>query len=582
VQVVAFQHCSTALGSSSSGNPPPGGFFYVAYNLGGTCGGLVMISPSTNALTRNPLFCTAGSNGALRGFAVRVNPNSNGYPVAYVLLASGLYKLDTLQGTIPSQPPLIPASSSMTSLISISSQLLLSKQSHATTPLMVADIAQWTWVPITGMPEGTAPSLSYVAATGISPTTTLLVAAYGQRLFRLSTKHCALGKYWDGVGCVSHSCVKIQQCDATQELVNNQCVCLPGYYQPAKGGCLACPIGSFCRNGQMTACSKTGTLTTLAQYSTSANDCICSFTGHYYSAAADDCVQCLPHTWCPNRWVILACPAATSTSLTASSGNQYPVTCTCPPGFTGPMCAACPANSYCPASTAATVYNMAVLYTNITYAQAMPLLTQSLLNYFNSPGTRLSASSSTTFQDLQRILYVDDIRPTNRTLLPSIVVMLQLPTPSLQTWGNVLKLAFLSAGHSYVGTNPSNAMPVVQKDIPNNVPTQCLTGKVPSQPIASTCVCAPGYEANGQQCRPCAANTFKPAPGADTTCAPCPVGLPLGTEDAPSAGAASSIKSHRGAASPPRLPSLPPLLLRCQLNRVLQQGSQPTRLAFPR
>lgn len=549
-RVVGFQHCSAALGSS--GASPSGGYFYVAYNLGtSACGGLVMISPTTGTVTRsmNPSFCTSGGNIPLRGFAVRVNPKSNDYPVAYVLLASGLYKLDTLQGTIPSQPLVPSFSSSLNTLTSLSSELLLSTSTTTTTTttLMVTDIAQWTWVKIAGLPEGTAPSLPTIAATGINPTTTLLVVAYGPRLFRISAKQCPLNKYWDGVACVAHACVKLRQCDITQELVNNQCVCLPGYYQLAKGGCSACPIGSYCRNGQITPCPGT-TLTTLDQYSTSVNDCICSFTGHYYSLAAADCVQCLPNTWCPNRWSILSCPSSTS-SLTASSGNQFPVTCTCQPGFTGPMCAPCPANFYCPSSaTPTTVYNSALVYTNLTSALAMPILIPSLLKYFNTPSTQLLLQLATTVQDLQRILYVADIAPTNHTPLPAIVVMLQLPSPAFQGWGMVLKLAFKgTTGLGYVGTIPTTAIPVQQKDIPNNVPTQCLTGKVPSAPIASTCVCAPGYEANGQQCKPCAANTFKTAPGSDTTCAPCPVGLVSLPASATCAAPAVSAPSNADA-----------------------------------
>jgi hypothetical protein len=105
------------------------------------------------------------------------------------------------------------------------------------------------------------------------------------------------------------------------------------------------------------------------------------------------------------------------------------------------------------------------------------------------------------------------------------MVMVQLPSSTAQFtgWGPLL-LQLLTLSYNVSSVIPTNGVPTVQQGIPANVPLQCLTGKVPSAPIASTCVCAPGYETAGQQCSPCAVNRFKPA-GGPGACAPCPVGL---------------------------------------------------------
>jgi len=99
-------------------------------------------------------------------------------------------------------------------------------------------------------------------------------------------------------------------------------------------------------------------------------------------------------------------------------------------------------------------------------------------------------------------------------------VLVQLPDATTgRAWAQVVQAMNTTA----VTMLPSSwtLMPVQSVSI--NPPTRCLTGKVPSLPVASACVCAPGYETSAQQCAPCAANTFKAAPGPGA-CAPCPLG----------------------------------------------------------
>jgi len=516
IQVVAFLHWSTALGN---GNPQSGGFFYTAFNLGSTCGGLLLFNPITLTVSpsKNPLC--GPSTPPILGFTVCKTVDRT-YPTAYVLLASsGLYKLDLIQGTILSTAsPLINIGNGF--LTSISPQILLLHNKEDNT-LITADTSQWTWNNITALPIGTAPSLPYITTTGLTPTTGFLVAAYGSNLYRINTAQCTLGSYWNGVACVQHSCQRIQQCGVGLELINSQCVCIAGFYQAPPGStteCLPCNKGFYCNNGQSIQCPTTRT--TLFTKSTSINDCICSTTGSYYSPASAVCMTCTPNSWCPDSWSVFKCPGTSAPSTL--TGQQFPVTCSCPAGFTGPACVPCPSNFYCPTTTTSTVYNVAIIYTNITYALAMPVITQTLVTYFNTPGTRLTSIS--TVRDLDSILYVSDIQATNSTPQPSLMVMLQLPTVQ-QSWGTALLSILLASGFKGVTTVPVTGTPVFQSGIPNNVPTQCLTGKVPSSPIASTCICAPGYESNGQQCKACAANTFKEEAGADTSCIPCPVGL---------------------------------------------------------
>ena len=534
LSLVAFTHTSTALGSYI---PQAGGFFYVAYNLGASCGGLLLVNPLT--LTTTPVSTLCGpSVPPLQGLAVRLDLGT-GYPTVFVLLSSGLYQLDTIQGLIPSRA-LIPSSGGgyLTSLSP--NMLLLSASGRA--PL-VADTWEWTWVDIAGLPQGTAPSHPHLAATGISPLAAVLVVAHGSRLFTINTAQCNRGSYYDGVSCVQHSCTKVQQCDPTRELIDNACVCIAGYYE-STGQCKPCPVGSYCFNAKLYACPGSA-LTTLTQQSTSINDCICATTGYYFSIAANDCLQCPSNSWCPDRWSAFPCPGGSLVSTT-TKGSLFPVGCLCQQGFTGPGCVSCPDSAYCPASTS-TVYNLALIYTNITSTLALPLLTPTLLTYFKTPGSLLSSISNA--QDLQSILYLHDLPSTSHTPLPALMVMLQVPNAQFLGWGQALTLVLNEAGFN-VGTLPTDGTPNQRAGIPNNAPTQCLTGKVPTSPIASSCICAPGYEANGQQCSPCAANNFKSAAGSATSCVPCPVGLvslPAAASCLQPAAAASSISSSNGS-----------------------------------
>jgi hypothetical protein len=259
---------------------------------------------------------------------------------------------------MPTQPPLIPAAMLPLAsiLVSVSPDILVSVQDSA---LVVADTMQWAWVALPGLPTGTAPSLAGISATGLSPTSSLLVAAYGSSLFTITASQCGLGSYWNGLRCVPHTCVRVPQCDPTQRLVNNQCVCIPGYYSLQGSLCTPCPTGSYCSGGLKYTCPTGGGLTTLSAQSTSPNDCICSSVGYYYAGSSLTCSTCPANTWCPNRYMLFQCPGGAGSTTT--TGSQFPVGCTCLPGYTGPSCAPCPASSYCPAS-ATTVSNMAVYY----------------------------------------------------------------------------------------------------------------------------------------------------------------------------------------------------------------------------
>jgi hypothetical protein len=117
--------------------------------------------------------------------------------------------------------------------------------------------------------------------------------------------------------------------------------------------------------------------------------------------------------------------------------------------------------------------------------------------------------------------------------------MVQVPADkqsSLDGWRTLLHSLFLSSRTNYTGMSASivgSTVPVV------NPPTACPSGKVPSAPVASTCVCAPGYQtSSAQQCAPCTVNTFKPAAGSADKCLTCPVGL--GTNGATGATACTA------------------------------------------
>jgi len=526
VEVVGLTHSSTALGMNA---PQPGGFFYIAYNRGGACGGLLMVSPAQLAQSE----ASVCGLGALQGLSVRQDPGS-GYPIVFLLVGGALYKLDLVQGLLPSQPVIGASALVSGSLAAISPNILLAVDSSSGA-LVVADALQWTWTALPGLPYGTAPSLQRIASTGLTPTTTLLVVAHEAALFSIAVAQCALGSYWDGVGCVAHTCVRLPQCDSTRKLVNNQCVCIAGYYQsPTSLLCVPCPKGSYCSGGISTACPGP-TLTTLSAYSTSINDCVCASTGYFYSTAAASCLPCPPNAWCPNRWSVFACPGASGSLIVG--GSQFPVVCTCQAGFAGPSCEPCPASFYCPASSTATAVNMAAFFGGVP-PDAIPSIKQALLKYFLTTGSRVT--SVNTLPDLERLLYINVVPPTNQTQ-QGLMVMVQLPNAQITGWKLLLQLLLASSNYT-VSVTPSGDP--IQQTVASNTPAQCLTGKTPASPIASTCVCAPGYTPNAQQCAPCEPNTFKAEQG-DAKCVPCAVGLV-----AAAAGASACTQGELAPASP--------------------------------
>ena len=508
ISVVGLTHSSTGVTDSAE---PLGGYFYVAYNLGGYCGGLLLVSPfQQQVLTSVPGICPTATSPPLQSVAVRLDPAqpSTKYTAVYALVGGALYRLTLGQGTMPASSLIAPSPGGGL-LVSLSSTALLLLN---TSGLQGADTQEWAWVSMAGMPQGTAPFL--LSATPITPTTATLVAAYGGGIYTLGTTQCAVGFYWDGVGCTAQACTQVQQCDATRTLVNNMCVCLPGFFQTSQTlPCSQCLAPSYCNGGTKKSCPSG--LATVAPQASSDNDCLCPATGQYASSATG-CSNCPPNFWCPDRWGLFQCPGTASSS---STGAQFPIGCGCLPGYTGPNCALCPAGFYCPLSSTASASNMAVYYAGVP-PDAIALLRDGLFNFFTLDSSRIATVNSPA--DLDSVLYVKALPATNHTP-QALMVMVQVPSSLQQKvtgWGGLLKQLFDAAHFNYT----LSGQPIQQSAPTVNVPVACLTGKVPSSPVPSTCVCAPGYQTSGQQCAACPANYYK-APSGAGTCIPCAVGL---------------------------------------------------------
>ena len=496
--IASITHAPNAIGSTSA---PQGGFYYVAYNLASTqqCGGIALVSPIAMQVLPAPYTVCDRLNTPLASVAVSMDRLS-GYPSVYVMNQAGaLFQLDLPTGQLP-DTPLLTSASSAASLRVLSQGIFLSIL-NANHQIQLADTLEWTWITdIPGMPAHTAPWL--LSATGLTPSSTLLVSAFGTTLFSLRASICGGHYYWDGTACMPQTCVSIPHCPSNKVFVNSACVCMDGTYQLPNLLCSPCPKNAYCAAGVQTACPST--LLSAAVGGKSVNDCICASTGQFYSQSLSSCQTCLPNTYCPNQWLSVQCPGS---GFVNSAGNQLPTQCACQAGFTGPSCAPCPAGFYCPSGTGATAFNMAGYF--IGADEGMGSAVQAVLTtYFSTPGS-VSAFAA----------HVEWIPPTPRTP-QGLVVLVQLPDATTgRAWAQVVQAMNTTA----VTMLPSSwtLMPVQSVSI--NPPTRCLTGKVPSLPVASACVCAPGYETSAQQCAPCAANTFKAAPGPGA-CAPCPLG----------------------------------------------------------
>jgi hypothetical protein len=95
-QVAGIAHSSTALAKSM---PQTGGYFYIAYNLGGRCGGLAMVSV-LQQVTSAASVCGQLENAPLQAFSVRLDTD-RGYPAVFLLIRGALFKLDMVQVSYP-------------------------------------------------------------------------------------------------------------------------------------------------------------------------------------------------------------------------------------------------------------------------------------------------------------------------------------------------------------------------------------------------------------------------------------------------------------------------------------------------
>jgi len=521
IELVSVTHTLKGMGTLTSDT---GGYFYIAYNQGGACGGLVLVSPLNPSQHQYYGGICDSKNSRIEALTVRIDDGS-GYTMIYVVMGGGaLYQINSYLGSLPATPMINAGSGA--GILSFSPNLLLSIQGST---LQIADIMEWTWVSaIPGLPFATGPSLPILSVTGITPVSGYLVVAFQSSLFGVRLQYCSsLGQYWDGTQCVSQSCKRVTNCNMfpNQESVNGQCMCKAGYYLQGSI-CTQCTERKYCPGGGagLTDCPSGSATVTMHAGSTSINDCICNGNGQYYSTLSmpPTCITCGPNLWCPNQWLSIPCPG-TSSGIGGTTGNDLPYTCTCQAGFSGPSCSPCTTGNYCPTGTGATAVNIAVYYSGLVSPVASYYTTveQTLLNYFTDKTTRVSTVNNLV--DLQNMLYMQPVEATNRTD-PGLMVMVQVPNQNLYTWATLL-LSVLSTRQALNYSTLTITMngPEI-KTVPINPPTLCLTGKVPSSPIASTCVCAPGYQPSGQQCTPCPQNTFKAAAGS-AKCAACQVGL---------------------------------------------------------
>ena len=413
----------------------------------------------------------------------------------------------------------------------------------------VADATQRTLVPIPNMPPQTR--FASAAVTGMGIGSALLVASAGSDLFTLRTSVCAartagtsggtVPTYWDGAQCLTHVCVRASACatDGGQmwDPHTLRCVCAPGYwtYLAATATtdlqCRLCTStltqGTYCPgNGTSLLCPYSSM--TAPAGATAVTDCVCR-VGQFFDASAKQCAACAAGMWCPNQWTALPCPGAAD-ATSSIAGLPYPSGCLCRSGYTDVRCAACPAPSICPPSTLNQVVNNAFalqLAGTVTSDPCADVLWPKLAAYLSVTRIGYLTRADQLAGRLTCTFVPAPPDRTNVSPLAVIIVQTESADASNTLIGNMpanllQQTAFFAGSTSVVGVVSAIVVP---QSIANNTPTACASGKAPTVPDATACVCAPGFASSGTNgaCTQCGAGSYKAAlgPGA---CAACPVG----------------------------------------------------------
>ena len=403
--------------------------------------------------------------------------------------------------------------------------------------LKVADNVQRTFTEVQGIPAGTRPSrLAPAIPMGMGQLK--FIAAYGPDIFAIDTSQCMpdpaapnVPRYWDGVQCLPHVCVRSRPClaDKGQDFNINtmQCICVKGYYIAASQPsllCTVCPAGSYCGNGTKTACPSG--MTSYAGAS-DASECTCNI-GQFFNGAL--CETCRAGAWCPNRWDSLPCPGDTSRSTKLA--EVYPKSCVCSPGTLGVACQPCPSGRYCPASTNTAVNFVAMASVRSSFS----LTSEKVCGDVRVPLRAYISASGLDYllaSEAERIMcqYVPPPTAARASGIRGMVVIM-VQTDTADSNNNVINALPLFLGYNSTnaalngfaldGIMPLSGQASKDTSVAVNAPTTCPAGKTPSSDRIS-CVCSAGYELSGTQCAACIANRYKAESGGGV-CAACPIG----------------------------------------------------------
>jgi hypothetical protein len=432
-----------------------------------------------------------------------------------------------------------------------SAQPILHARGGPPSSVYAADYVQRTFVPLQGMPSPTRPTA--LALTGTNLNTALLVASddTSGAVFTLPAGRCSTDpdlRYWDGASCIAHACVRARQCATGQggQVWNARllrCACAAGFFVGAGSTdaalvCQACPAGRVCSgNGTSVPCPFFPATSPVG--ATSESDCLCP-VGYYFKAGTPAaCAPCPPGFWCPNQWDARACPGRADALQQGAGGggggNYFPAACVCAEGSVGALCAACPADSFCPGGTTEVV-NSAVrvslapvdaLATTLEEADVCAALVTLLATYFQIGSLWYLKDPAT----LARRVYCAFVpAPATRTAIGPMAYLMVQTEPADK--GSVLGMPSAlslqrnatAAEGRFVLTDvsPAPGKNPIQVNVRNNTAVLCGAGKTPSAGLIG-CVCAPGYESVELKCKACAAGLYKPASGAGN-CLVCPLG----------------------------------------------------------